>query len=170
MQSARISKEYRQFAFYLYTFIQVILFVIIFSIGLSIDSLQKYWILALIIAVLVVLLNIFIHIKRQKNELYKSFYIIQSLTHKLDLPSSFVKNVMLIMPDGKPAYYVENKIIPGVFIEFLEGKRAYLIKQLTEEQCVDKFKLIYVSQKKYALIEDENRIRYIVHFDNLKAI
>ena len=170
MQSAKIRKEYRQFAFYLYTFIQVILFIIIFSIGLSIDSLQKYWILALIIGVLVVILNIFIHIKRQKNELYKSLYVVKSLYHQLDLPNSFVKNVVLIMPDGKPAYYVENKIIPESFIEFVEGKRAYLIKQLTEEQCVNNFKLIYVSQKKYALIEDENRIRYIVHFDNLKAI
>ena len=170
MQSARISKEYRQFAFYLYTFIQVVLFIIIFSIGLAIDSLQKYWILALIIAVLVVLLNIFIHIKRQKNELYKSLYVVKSLTHKLDLPSSFVKNVMLIMPDGKPAYYFENKIIPESFIEFIEGKRAYLIKQLTEDKYTDNLKLIYVSQKKYALVEDVNRNRYIVHFDNLKAI
>jgi c-di-AMP phosphodiesterase-like protein len=170
MQSAGIRKEYRQFVFYLYTFIQFILFIIIFSIGLTIDSLQKYLIFTLIIGVLVVLFNIFIHIKRQKNELYKSLYIVKSLKHQLDLPNSFVKNVVLIMPDGKPAYYFESKIIPESFIEIVEGKRAYLIKQLIEDKYADNFRLIYVSQKKYALVEDLTCKRHIVHFDNLKAI
>jgi len=170
MQSLKNETEYQKFSLYMYSIIQVILFTIVFSIILVVDALQKYWVYMIAIGFLILLLNIVIQVKLHKNKLYKSYYALVSLKRKLDLPNSFIKNIVLIMPDGKSAYYVENKIIPESFIEFVEGKRAYLIKQLTEEFCVDKFKLIYVSQKKYALVEDLNRNRYLVHFDNLKAI
>jgi len=170
MQSASVQQGYKRFSIYLYSLIQIVMFVIVFTIILSIDSLQKYWIHTIAIGFLVVLLNVYIQVKIKKKELYKLLFAVPTLKYKLGLPFSFIKSVKLIMPDGKPAYYVGNKIIPEPFIEFVEGNRAYLIKQLTEEQCNDKFKLVYVSQKKYALVEDVNRNRYIVHFDNLKAI
>jgi len=70
-------------------------------------------------------------------------------------------------PDGKKAYYVNNQIIPAIFVEFVEGKKAFLIKPLTEEHNHGNYKLIYVFKKKYALVEDKNRSKFIVHFDNL---
>lgn len=103
----------------------------------------------------------------EKNNLYKATYRIRRVTYKIDLPQSFIIHVRLVMPDGKKAYYANNQIIPAILVDFTEGAKAFLIKPLTEELNLGSYKLIYAFKKKYALVEDKNRSRFIVHFDNL---
>jgi len=159
-------KENQQFLF-IYILIQVILFIICFSIILSIDALTSYWPYAIVFGGFILLINIIFSRKYEKEDLYKATYRIRRVTYKIDLPKSFIINVRLVMPDGKKAYYVNNQIIPAIFVEFVEGKKAFLIKPLTEEHNHGNYKLIYVFKKKYALVEDKNRSKFIVHFDNL---
>lgn len=166
MQTEKMRKENQQLIF-LYILIQTILFIICFSIILSIDALKGYWPYAIAFGILILLFNIIYIRKRDQDNLYKETYRIRRVTFKIDLPQSFIIHVRLIMPDGKKAYYANNQIIPAIFVEFIDGNIAYLTKQMTDEQNFGSYKLIYAFKKKYALVEDNNKSRFIVHFDSL---
>lgn len=116
------------------------------------------------------LFNLVIHINARKSKIYQHEYRITSLQYPVDLPSSFIKKGRLIMIDGRKCYVINHQVIPAIFVEFVEGRRAYLIKELTEIQHPNLYKIIYIQQNRYAIVEDILRKRHLVHADNLEIV
>ena len=169
MQTTRIKRTVNPSSS-IHLMIHSVVFLILFSMVLIFEVSKQYWGYALGIGVITLLTNLTFRITQYRNRLYKKVYSIECFDCKVDIPSSFIKKFRMIMPNGRRAYYVNHQIIPRIFVEFIEGNRAYVVKTANEAICCETYKLIYLHQKKIALIEDSNKRRFLVHFDNLKIV
>ncbi|PKK96708.1 MAG: hypothetical protein CVV58_05030, partial [Tenericutes bacterium HGW-Tenericutes-3] len=94
------------------------------------------------------ILFIFISNRRMKKA-YELNYKITSLEYPVPFPSSFRKKQRTLLIDGRRGYTVNKKVIPAKFVEFVEGRRAYLIKELTEIHEINSYKILYIHEFTY---------------------
>ena len=95
---------------------------------------------------------------------------ISSLEYKVSYPSSFKKQQRTLLIDGKKGYTINKKIIPARFVEFVEGKRAYIIKELESINEVNEYRILFVHQHTYALVEDVEHKKWIIHMNCLEQL
>jgi len=121
------------------------------------------------LAVFTLIMYIFLF-NRRINKTYELRFKITSLDHAIPFPSSFKKQLRTLLIDGKRGYTINKKIIPAKFVEFVEGKRAYLIKELTCVHETNIYKVLYVHELTYALIEDVDHKKWLIHMNCLELI
>ncbi|MFH0766989.1 MAG: hypothetical protein ABH890_01750 [Bacillota bacterium] len=97
-------------------------------------------------------------------------YKVTSLDHKIPYPQSFKKQLRTLLIDGEKGYTINKKVIPARFVEFVEGKRAYLIKELETIHEINQYKILFVHEHTYALIEDVEHKKWIIHMNCLENI
>ncbi|MBN2299677.1 MAG: hypothetical protein JXC31_00650 [Acholeplasmataceae bacterium] len=111
-----------------------------------------------------------IEINLRNKRVYKMRFKVKSLEYKIPYPASFKKQQRTLCIDGKKAYTINKNIIPARFVEFVEGRRAYLIKELETIHEINEYKVLFVHQHTYALIEDVNTKKWLVHLNCLEPV
>jgi len=107
---------------------------------------------------------------RRIKRTYELSFKITSLDYCIPFPPSFKKQLRTLLIDGKRGYTINKKVIPAKFVEFVEGKRAYLIKELTEIHETNTYKVLYIHELTYALVEDVDHKKWLVHMNCLEQI
>jgi len=54
--------------------------------------------------------------------------------------------------------------------EFVEGKRAYIIKEPESINEVNEYRILFVHQHTYALVEDVEHKKWIIHMNCLEQL
>lgn len=149
----------------------VILTTIVFMAVISVypDYLRLgMYILALVLFLMIGAFVVGINIRNRKLSHLK--YRIKTLEYKVPFPSSFKKQLRTLLIDGKRGYTINKEVIPARFVEFVEGKRAYLIKEIESINPVNEYSVLCVHKHTYALIEDVDKKKWIVHMNCLEPI
>ncbi len=125
----------------------------------------------ILVGILFLMIAYFIHkINRDNKKVYQLKFRISSLDYKVPYPSSFKKQQRTLLIDGKKGYTINKKVIPARFIEFVEGKRAYIIKELDDINEINEYRILFIHQHTYALIEDVEHKKWIIHMNCLEQL
>lgn len=163
-------KKNHKLAFITFTFFESILLILFISISFryrSSGEIIRYILVGLII--IGFLLFVFL-INHKNKQICRMFFKIESMDYKVPYPTSFKKKNRQLLIDGKRAYTIHNHIIPAKFVEFVEGNRAYLIKELSKIHETNHYKVLYVHKRTYALIVDVDHKKSIIHMNCLSEI
>lgn len=156
-------------AVYLFAIIQMLLLIsfliVLFSLSTYVETGAYIFLFGTFLSAIALIL----YFRHSKNAIYKTEYRIKSIDHSINLPNALKKRFGLFLPDGKQAFYTEQGIIPKAFVASVEGRKATLIEKLSEIDKFNHYKLLYLFQKKYALIEDVWCNKHLVHADDMEV-
>ncbi len=144
---------------------------IVFMIVIAVDPQflrTGMYVLAMILLVMIISFVIIVNIKNRRLGHLK--YRVKNLEYKIPFPSSFKKQQRTLLIDGKRGYTINGNVIPARFVEFVEGKRAYLIKEVEEINPVNEYVVLFIHKHTYALIEDIDKKKWIIHLNCLEPI
>ena len=155
-------------AIYIFAVTQIMLLIAFLIVLFTLDTHVEMGAYVFLFGSLISAVIFTIYFKHSKNMIYEREYRIKSLDHSINLPDVIKKKFRVVLPDGKQAFYSSKGIIPKVFIASAEGRKATLIEKLSEIDKYNRYKLLYLFQKKYALIEDIWCNRHIVHAEDME--
>lgn len=108
------------------------------------------------------------HIGKLKKALVGLNVHVVSSDNRIPFPQKFRDKLSPVSEIMKYYHYKKHQI-PSSFIEFKEGKTVYLYQKI-EEPCGDEsYQILEIHDFQYALVQDNNNKKKIVHLGNLRA-
>lgn len=155
----------KKFAIYL-----VVIGIVLLIIGIIFPSCVKKELIAFFGITVLFGIIIVVTVNRGNEKLYKMNFKVVTLVHKVPFPISFIKKGRTLLVDGNKGYTIGKMIIPARFVEFTEGSRAYIVKKLSKVHQTNKYKILFIHQQKYALIEDVDQQKWLIHLNCLEQL